>query len=567
MTGKLKLTLKLKSKILLIIIPLLILFGSLTFIIVRIQVNKLVIMNLNKSLDSNIKLSYNILDMRYPGMWRVEGENLYKGNKLINGDTDFVDFIKNATSSPTTIFLGDTRVATNVIKDGERAVGTKVAQQVADEVLNKGNEFGGEVLIVDSMHEAKYVPIKDSNGKAIGIFFIGIEKAKITAEINSLMINIGLTMLGVLVLSVILTMIATNPIAKNVNNIKLSLSKIAAGDLTTVCTVMSKDEIGEIAQSVNDMKNNMNILVDNIRNDSENLQLSAENLSQVSEEMSTSSDEVARSIQDVAKGTEEQANDLTDITYSLSKFGEDIDNIVCSIKDIDSSSSLINNMSKESNKDMNQLVASVENVSSSFNEFTSKITQLGKNINRVTEITNVINSIADQTNLLALNASIEAARAGEAGRGFTVVATNIRDLAEQSKSSSKDINMLIESISNETLSIIKSTNLMNLEIGNQMNMIDTTIESFRKIITSIDEISPKIEAVASSAASVNEEKNGISSKIESSASIAEEVSASSEEIAASSQEMSASSQEVTATAQSLYSMTQKMLSQINKFKL
>jgi methyl-accepting chemotaxis protein len=565
MTGKLKL--KLKTKILLIIIPLLILFGSLTFIIVRIQVNKLVIMNFNKSLDSNIKLSYNTLDMTYPGMWRVDGENLYKGNKLINGDTDFVDYIKNATSSPATIFLGDTRVATNVIKDGKRAVGTKVAEQVADEVLSKGKEYNGEVPVLDSIYEAKYIPIKDSNGKAIGIFFIGIEKTQITAEINSLMINIGLTILGVLVLSVILTMAATTPIIRNVNNIKLSLSKIAAGDLTTVCTVRSNDEIGEIAQSVNDMKSNMNVLVDNIRNDSENLQLSAENLSQVSEEMSTSSDEVARSIQDVAKGTEEQANDLTDITYSLSKFGDDIDNIVCSIKDIDSSSALINNMSKESNKDMNQLVASVETVSSSFNEFTSKITQLGKNINRVTEITNVINSIADQTNLLALNASIEAARAGESGRGFTVVATNIRDLAEQSKSSSKDINMLIESISNETISIIKSTDLMNSELGSQMDMIDTTIESFRNIITSINEISPKIEAVASSAASVNEEKNAISSKIESSASIAEEVSASAEQISASSQEMSASSQEVTATAQSLYSMTEKMLDQINKFKL
>lgn len=118
---------KLRGKILLMVTSLLLFLGLSTFVIVYINVNHIIVSNLNSSLNSYITLSYDLLEERYPGEWSKDGDKLYKGDKLINGDFEFVDAVKVATNSPTTIFLGDTRVSTNVLSNGERAVGTKFA--------------------------------------------------------------------------------------------------------------------------------------------------------------------------------------------------------------------------------------------------------------------------------------------------------------------------------------------------------------------------------------------------------------------------------------------------------
>jgi methyl-accepting chemotaxis protein len=236
-------------------------------------------------------------------------------------------------------------------------------------------------------------------------------------------------------------------------------------------------------------------------------------------------------------------------------------------KDVDKSSKSIDFMANSSTEDMKNLVQSVEHINSNFNDFMNKISLLEKSIIQINEITNVINNIAGQTNLLALNAAIEAARAGESGRGFAVVADEIRKLAEQSKSSAEEINKLIGTISSDSKTIISSADGMNNELSNQIGIINTTMESFKKIIESVNDTIPMIEFVNSSATSIKTEKDSIVSSIDTLSSIAEEVSASSEEIAASSEEMSASTQEVTATAQTLSRMTSDMLKLVDKFKV
>jgi methyl-accepting chemotaxis protein len=115
-------------------------------------------------------------------------------------------------------------------------------------------------------------------------------------------------------------------------------------------------------------------------------------------------------------------------------------------------------MAKISNDKMTQLVTSINSIGSAFKDVSNKISELGMSVNKINEITALINSIADQTNLLALNAAIEAARAGEAGKGFAVVADEIRKLAEQSKNSSGEIDNLITLILSETKEVISTTN-------------------------------------------------------------------------------------------------------------
>jgi methyl-accepting chemotaxis protein len=531
------------------------------------QVNNLVFKNLDTSLDSYSRLGYDLLEQKYPGEWRVDGDKLLKGNKLINGDTEFVDAVKTSTKAPATIFLGDTRVSTNVLKEGKRIEGTKVSPAVAEIVLTQGKEYIGEANVDGSIYESKYVPIKDNSGKVIGIWFIGVEKATITKQVNSLMLTIGILTLIVLLLAILVSTMFIKPIIKNVKKILNSLTNISNGDLTESCSVSSYDETRDIAEGLNLMSKNVSALVHQIKDSSSNLKKNSDNLSAISKEMSNSSEEVARAIQDVAIGAGTQAGDLVETTGILNTFGDEIETIVDSIKTIDSNAKSISLTADESNEEMRYLIDSIRNMSTTFDSFMVKLSDLGHNIGKINDITNLINSVAEQTNLLALNAAIEAARAGEAGRGFSVVAEEIRKLAEQSKNSSQDINNLITNISVENAAIVNSSGDMNNEIKRQMEVINTTISSFKQIIQSLTQVTPLIESVNTRIGSINNEKDTIITKIEGLSAVSEEVSASSEEIAASSEEMSASAQEVTATAQILNAMTDEMLNQVSKFKL
>lgn len=551
----------------LINILLLLLLSATMLAVVFFQTTKTVDDIIYSQLNSNINLGYSMLDKKYPGEWKLDRGKLFKGDKVINEDTEFVDEYKTATDSPATIFMGDTRVATNVLKEGKRAVGTKVSEEVADIVLNKGENFIGEAVVVDKKYLAKYIPIKDSNGKVIGIWFTGVEKGSVDSTIRNLMLtNTAVTGIAIII-AITISFIFSNTINKNIRRILETLKSVSSGDLSKECSVNSKDEIKDIAADINEMTSSMRGLIREMKNKSEQLYNSSILLASVSTEMSTSSESVAAAIQDVAKGTSSQAEDLSDISSILSDFGKELDNIVDSIQEIDKNSNSISGMAVESNNNMKSLIYSVQEMKNSFESFKLKILNLGENINQINEITAVINSVANQTNLLALNAAIEAARAGEAGRGFSVVADEIRKLAEQSRTSSENISTLIGSISRETSVMVDSTGTISSKLNNQLDSINRAVDSFKKITTSVEEIVPQIRSVSSTSKGINNEKDLILEKIEAASSVSQEVSASSEEIAASSEEMSASSQEVARTANELSSMTTEMLSQANKFKL
>ncbi|MBU3097690.1 MULTISPECIES: methyl-accepting chemotaxis protein [Clostridium] len=565
---KTKFKIKLRGKILGIFISLLVLLSILVLIIVYTEMKSLAFKDINGSLNSSSDIGYSLLSEKYPGEWKLEGDKLYKGDKIINGDTDFVDIVKKGTGNLATIFSGDTRISTNVLQaDGTRAIGTKVSDKVANIVLKSGQVYVGEATILNELYQAKYVPIKDGTGKVVGIWFVGVSKASINNNITSLMLKILMINIVILILSIILVVVFVNTLKKNINIISTSLNSVAKGNLEGTCIVKSKDEFGEIADYVNAMILNLKEIVQKLQDSSKMVDSSSSNLLGISTEMSSVSENIANSIQEVAGGTGNQASDMMSITSLLNSFGDEIELIALKISNVNQSSGYINTMASESSEGMESLISSIKKVKDAFDDFTTRFNLLGVNLNKVNEITDYIKGISEQTNLLALNAAIEAARAGEAGRGFSVVADEIRKLAEQSKESSESINGLINTISNENKIITSSTDIMLSEISNQVIVINSATDSFRGILVAVSDVIPKIVEVNDSISTINKDKNIIIDKIESSSAIAEEISASAQEIAAASEQLNASSQEVAATAHILNSMTGEILDIGNKFKL
>ncbi|QGU95938.1 hypothetical protein GOM49_13305 [Clostridium bovifaecis] len=437
----------------------------------------------------------------------------------------------------------------------------------------KGNVYFSKEISVSSWGTliSAYYPLKNSNNEVIGFLGVDYNVANEYNEFQKFKIRFFLIALGVLALASILGAAISKRISKPIIKASELLGKTANLDLTYNSSYESllryKGEIGIMVKSVFSTRQALRSLVENIAENSKNINIYSETLSSVAQEMASSAEAVSTSIQSISKDTNSQTEDLINTTSKLSDFDGHLRNIVKRIKDIDVDARDIKSMASRSSDDMENLILTLNNMTDSFREFTSKISNLGEDISKINEITNVINNIANQTNLLALNASIEAARAGEAGKGFDVVAGEIRKLAEQSESSSKGINRLISKVSDETNKMLKATDVMDEELGREVSIINNSVQSFKKIIESIDEVIPKIDEVSIAAINIDNEKNGIIKTIEIVSNASREISSETEEMTASSEEMNAATEEVASSAETLSGMTKEMIDQVNKFKL
>ncbi|WP_143317707.1 methyl-accepting chemotaxis protein [Clostridium sp. HBUAS56017] len=430
----------------------------------------------------------------------------------------------------------------------------------------KGGKGLGEYTYLGVKKYVGYAPVGDTNW-SLGVT---VTRTEILSELDSLKISVMISSIVFILIGLAILYIIANSISKGIKSTSKHLELLAGGNLCEEVPpkyLKLKDEVGDMTNSMKVMQESLGNMIRRIKENSSNINMQSESLSSVSEEIANVSQNVTEAISEIAKGTSNQSEDLINVTDILNEFSNKLSEMVTEIHVVDSNSREISLMANDSSSEMNGLNQSVINVSNSFKEFYRKIMALGKDINEINEITNLINNIAEQTNLLALNAAIEAARAGEAGKGFSVVAEEIRKLAEQAKTSSEDISKLINAISNNTDTIVQESITMDDEIMNQAKTIDNSITSFKKIIQAVDEVIPKIEIVKNSAEDIDNDKNAILNRIDGVSSVSVEISSSSQEISASSEEMNASTEEVSAAAQMLNNMTSEMIEEVNKFKV
>ena len=469
--------------------------------------------------------------------------------------------------------------------------GTTVAHQNKEIVLSQGNNFENVkkdpsieslVEIEKAMIDGKTGSGKYSyNGKDYYTGYapieytdwfisISVEKTEILSEISTLNMGITITSIVIILIGTIFIIIISRNLVNPISQIVSTLKEISEGNLIKEISkklLNRQDEIGEMSSALSVMKNSIINIINDIKDSSSSIDNQTEKLSTIGDELLASSNNISIAIDDVAKGTVSQASDLVDIIEILEEFSLKIESMVRIIKDVNVSTDNIKLMAYDSNKDMENVITSVNNVNNAFNDLIDKTGSVDENVVKINEITNLINSISEQTNLLALNAAIEAARAGEAGKGFSVVAEEIRKLAEQSKDSSINISSIIEQISRDTNIMVQTTDSVKSELQNQEKSIFTAIKSFENITEAVDQIIPKMNTANDSIEELNNKKEIILEKVEASSSISEEVSASSEEIAASANEMTNSTGDVAESLNELAEMSKKMMNNVNKFNI
>ncbi|MFJ7732455.1 methyl-accepting chemotaxis protein [Lysinibacillus sp. NPDC097231] len=441
-------------------------------------------------------------------------------------------------------------------------------------------EPGGELKesFLDQIYESKsgtFEYVFDGDDRMMLFTTNELTNWKITGtifskEINEAASSILYHMLTVLIVAIIVSTIIfyfiMKAIIKPISLLKDRAVTISNGDLTEKVTITSNDEIGQLGQAFNDMQESLRTLIQKIEQNAEEVASSAEELTANANQTSTATEKVAISIQDVALSADTQttsANKNAESLHELSKAILHIAEISSTVTDLSQHATL---QADEGGKAVQDTKDQMHSIHLSVTDSNTKIQTLYERSLQITTILDVITSIADQTNLLALNAAIEAARAGEHGKGFAVVADEVRKLAEQSQDSAKQIFELIQGIQSETEQSVNIMAKVSEDVQNGLRVSDEAIAKFQVIMTSMNEITPKMEEVSSASEQMSASVQEVAAITEDLAFSAQGNAAASEDVAASTEEQLASMEEINASAQALANMADELKQLISQFK-
>lgn len=370
-----------------------------------------------------------------------------------------------------------------------------------------------------------------------------------------------------MILSIAFGWFIAQMISRPLKKVVTLVGQVANGDLTHSTDIDTKDEVGVLASSMNKMVISLRELMQDVMNTSQQVAASSEELTASAEQTSRATEEITTTIQGIAEGAEASTVNLEESSTGLEEVTLGIQNIAESSNSISEASSLATSQAKMGGEYVGKTVQQIQSINESVNESSKAIGSLDKRSQEIGEITKVITEIANQTNLLALNAAIEAARAGEHGKGFAVVADEVRKLAEQSQQSSKQISDLIYEIQLDMTRSNNSIEQVKLEVKEGLMIVGKTEESFEVILNSLDKVGMQIDDLAATAEQMSASAQEVSAHVVSSTSMSRESSMNSQTVAAATEEQLASMEEISSASNNLSVMSMNLQELVSKFKL
>jgi methyl-accepting chemotaxis protein len=355
-----------------------------------------------------------------------------------------------------------------------------------------------------------YVPIKTPQGEVIGVVGADFDAEAIAANMKETNLKqITFTVVFLLV-SLLLLYVITTYIVKPLKMLSSKVQDIGKGNLTVNVEKHGKDEIGQLSESIQLMIDDLKNMIGGITSVTGKLYTSSEVILQNAQETKNATQVVSHSLDEVATGIDQQFVKTETNTKAMEEMSSGVQHIATMATAVSELSLETLQEAEDGKKFANKMMNQIQLLHTTFQESAHMMKELDERSKKINEVTNVIKEISSQTNLLALNAAIESARAGEHGKGFSVVAEEVRKLAEQSEISAATISTIISEINEVGQSTFISMNKVE-------NVVETSMEEFELINQSYDNIHRSVKNVTSSI---------------------QEVSATAEEIAASSEEVS-----------------------------
>ena len=465
------------------------------------------------------------------------------GMDLSSGD--LVGRIKAATSAECTIFLGDTRASTTVIRDGKPFVGTRLGNQaIQDAVLRDGKKTRTRNLIGGAEYDTIYWPWQDMDGKNAGMFFVGLSRADITA-VQTRAIVVFAACGGVIgLLMIFLGVLVARTISRPVRAATAYAQEVATGNFDGSLNIVTRDEVGVLAGALSTMVGNLKGKIAEAEDTSheaeaqaakalaameeagkateraeqsrQSILTAAENVDQVTQRLSAAAEQLSGQVASSARSAENQRSRVVNSATAMEEMNATVLEVARSASTAAEGTERAKEKAREGEGIVRETIQAINGVQQETLHLREEMNRLGAQAENIGAIMTVISDIADQTNLLALNAAIEAARAGEAGRGFAVVADEVRKLAEKTMGATREVAEAIGGIQASSRESIQAT--------------ARTGEGLEKAAEYVGRSGGALEEIVAETSTMADQVRGI-------ATAAEEQSASSEEITRSLEEI------------------------------
>ncbi|WP_397536454.1 methyl-accepting chemotaxis protein [Rummeliibacillus pycnus] len=374
--------------------------------------------------------------------------------------------------------------------------------------------------------------------------------------------------LVILIVSTIIAIFTARTIIKPINRVMYQLDQIAKGNLTVEpLTTDLRDETSRLTKSSNDLLSRLTFLMKKVKSDAEILSSHSEELHQSANEVSEGSDQIAVTMNEIANSAESQANNAVNMSNKMDQFTNQIINVTHNGQDIHLNSESALAMTIKGSQLMDSSINQMATIDAIVKDSVDKVHHLYDQSKEISKLVLVIQEISDQTNLLALNAAIEAARAGEHGKGFAVVADEVRKLAVQVSSSVSDITDIVSSIQNETGSVVASLVNGYEEVEKGTAKIKTTGETLKIIDDSVTQVNASIVNISKSLDEILVESEHMTKLVEETAALSEESAAGIQQTSASVEQSNSSIHEVTKSADALARTAEDLMNIVSNYQL
>jgi methyl-accepting chemotaxis protein len=485
---------------------------------------------------------------------QVEGDwSVSEDGQLLKGDMEVHDLIQGQlddlnqkTGMHFTLFYGDTRYVTSLTDatTGMRLEGTKASDTVISEVLKGGNEYLAEnVELAGQEWYTYYLPLKNTDGTVVGMVFAGRDTSIVEANLKKAANAIILTFVIFFFFNWGVARIIITRSTRSIRDIITGLKQLEDGDLFLYIddrTFNRRDELGTIANSTAQVRDKLQDVIRTTKELSADVTKSGVSLATSAETASNVAEQVTSAVEDISRGATSQAESVENSVNNTNEMGESIDDITERVGELTAAASDMMTGANRTVETLNNLMTTNQGVMNSMQDINAQIRLTNDSVKDIAEASNAITAIAEQTHLLSLNASIEAARAGEYGKGFSVVATEIGNLSNQSKEAAVSIKKIVETLVGESQKSVETIEQLSEDMKAQNNQLTSTKDDMDAVVINVSNVDNSTKMIADKLNTLNELKSNF-------ADIMAELSAISQQNAASTEETNASMEELNAT--------------------
>lgn len=448
--------------------------------------------------------------------------------------TEYIDKVNTNTGVQLTLFRDNIRFMTSLRNaDGTRNEGTKAGEEVWATVQKNQDYQSTKVVIGGTDYFVYYMPLLDSNKNVVGMSFAGKPATQIKDAEKSIILTVvilGLILEGIfVVISILIAKKVSNPIKEVADK----LSDLSDGQ--TNITIESNSHVTETIQllaCLDNLSSKLQEIVGKINTNMTGLDTKIIETNTNANKVSAEMQNISESMQNLADGSVTLSENVQDIYNNMSTMDEVVSTASSIVDTLKNSTESMSNANSSAMTSISDIAKSSEKSAEAVNNIHQSIVETNEAIGKINEMVTLIASVANQTNLLALNASIEAARAGDAGRGFSVVAEEIGNLATESNKSTNSIKDIVKQINTLSENCVQQANDVKEIIETERRLLTEATEQFEALNTEITTSVDNIDQVAEITTKLNDIKNIILSAVSDLSAIAEESTATNEEVTA-----------------------------------